>query len=200
MNLRQFFIGRTIGFFAMLIIAGVIAAFYSFNSYIYEQKQAYAAADYKDAEYMIEGQKVKLENGVAEMEAAPGSAAKIVTRYFGNELKTDLDGDGREDVAFILTQERGGSGTFFYGVAALNTERGYVGSEAYFLGDRIAPQNTTTSPNPQHVRVIVFNYADRASGEAMTNRPSVGKSVYLKLDPQSLRWGIVEPDFEGESR
>lgn len=33
----------------------------------------------------------------------------------------------------------------------------------------------------------------------MTARPSVGKSVYLKLDA-NMRWGIVEPDFEGESR
>ena len=131
---------------------------------------------------MIDGQQVKLENGVAETEAAPGSATKIVTRYFGNELRTDLNGDRREDVAFILTQETGGSGTFFYGVGALATEHGFVGSEAYLLGDRIAPQSTTVSPNPNHKQVIVFTYADRAPGEAMTTSPSLGKSVYLKLD------------------
>ncbi len=178
----------------------LIGGFFILNSYIYDEKQVVAEADHKDAEYIIEGQRVKLQDGVAEVEAAPGSASKIITRYFGNDIKTDLDGDGREDVAFILTQERGGSGTFFYGVGALNTERGFVGSEAYLLGDRIAPQNTSLSPNAQHKQVVVFNYADRASGEAMTVQPSVGKSVYLKLDPQSVRWGIVEPNFEGESR
>lgn len=180
----------------MLIVGG----FFALNSYIYNEKQADAAADYKDAEYFIEGERVKLKDGIAEVEAAPGSASKIVTRYFGNELKTDLDGDGREDVAFILTQEQAGSGTFYYGVGALHTERGYVGTEAYLLGDRVAPQNTTLSPNPKHKQVIVFNYADRAPGEPTTAQPSVGKSAYLKLDPQSLRWGIVEPNFEGESR
>lgn len=163
-------------------------------------KQTVGAADYKNAEYVIEGKRVKLENGIAETEAAPGSASKIVTRYFGNELAMDLNGDGREDVAFVLTQERGGSGVFFYAVAALTTEEGYKGSDGYLLGDRIAPQSTNVSPNPRHEYVVVFNWAERASGEPMTAQPSVGKSVYLKLDPATIQWGIVVPDFEGESR
>jgi len=158
------------------------------------------AIDHKNAEYLIEGQRVKLENGLAETESAPDSASKTTTRYFGNEIKTDLDGDGREDVAFILTQEGGGAGTFFYAVAARNTTEGYIGSDGYLLGDRIAPQSTTISPNPRHKYVVVFNYADRLAGEPMTARPSLGKSVYLKLNPEDMRWGIVEPDFEGESR
>lgn len=155
---------------------------------------------HKNAAYMIEGERVELHDGIAETDAAPGSAAKNKTQYFGNELKADLNGDGREDVAFIVTQDRGGSGTFFYAVAALNMPEGYVGSDGYLLGDRIAPQSTTLSPNPRHKQVVVFNYAERAPGEAMTVAPSVGKSAYLKLDPESMQWGIVEPDFEGESR
>lgn len=155
---------------------------------------------YKNAEYEIEGQKVRLSDGFSEMETVPGSASKIITRYFGNELKTDLDGDGREDVVFLLTQETGGSGTFFYAVAALNKEDGYVGSDGYFLGDRIAPQSTDISPNPRHERVVVINYADRLPEEPMTASPSVGKSVYLKISQENNRWAIVVPDFEGESR
>jgi hypothetical protein len=41
---------------------------------------------------------------------------------------------------------------------------------------------------------------DRATGESMITPPSVGKSVYLKLDAANMMWGIVEPNFEGESR
>lgn len=186
-----------IGILAVLVI--LVGGFFALNSFIYNEKQT-ATVDYKNAEFVIEWGRVKLENGMAETEAAPGSASKIITRYFGNEVKTDLDGDGREDIAFILTQERGGSGTFFYAVAALNTDRGYVGSDGYLLGDRIAPQGTIISPNSRHQYVVVFNYADRAQGEPMTTQPSVGKSVYLKLDPTAMQWGIVEPDFEGESR
>lgn len=157
-------------------------------------------SDYKNAEYLIEGQKVKLENGVSEVEAAPGSASKIITRYFGNEVKHDLNDDGREDVAFLLTQERGGSGVFFYAVAALNTASGYVGSDGYLLGDRIAPQNINVSPNPKHKNVVVVNYVDRGQDEPMTASPSIGKSAYLKLNSETMQWGIVVPDFEGESR
>ena len=142
-------------------------------------------ADYKDAEFLIDGQVVRLDDGAA--------------KYFGNELVTDLDGDGDKDVAFIITHQPGGSGTFYYAVAALKTGTGYVGSDAYFLGDRISPQATTFSPNPRHKMVVVFNYADRAAGEPMTAVPTVGQSVYLKIDPQTSHWALVEPSFEGES-
>ena len=51
---------------------------------------------------------------------------------------------------------------------------GYIGTDGYFLGDRIAPQSIELSPNPRHHTVVVVNYADRAEGELMTARPSVG--------------------------
>jgi len=178
----------------------LIVVFYAFNAYIYNEKQATVATDYKDAEYKIEAVSVRLTDGVATVASAPGSASRTITEYFGNDYQVDLDADGRNDVVFLLTQETGGSGVFYYVVAALNTEQGYVGSDGYLLGDRIAPQTIELSPNPRHKSVIVANYADRAAGEPMTAQPSVGKSAYLKLDPVSMMWGIVEPNFEGESR
>lgn len=182
---------------AILLLGGGYLWFANATDGVHEP--AAAVSDFKNAAYLIEGERVQLKDGIAESEVAPGSASKIVTRYFGNELKTDLNGDGREDVAFLLTQERGGSGTFFYAVAALNTEDGYKGSDGYFLGDRIAPQSTVISPNPRQKGVVVVNYADRKQGEPMTARPSVGKSAYLKLNVDTMQWGIVVPDFEGES-
>ncbi|MDB5187498.1 MAG: hypothetical protein JWO50_18 [Candidatus Kaiserbacteria bacterium] len=185
---------------AFVIAAILVAGFLMFTLCAKNEDQSAVATDYKNADYVIEGQHVTLKNGVAEVQNSASSSSTIITRYFGNELKADLDGDGREDIAFILTQERGGSGTFFYAVAALNTDHGYIGSDGYLLGDRIAPQNTNLSDNPHQKQVVVFNYADRAPGEPMTAQPSVGKSVYLKIDPASMRWGIVVPNFEGESR
>jgi hypothetical protein len=128
----------------------------------------------------------------------PESNAKMVTRYFGNELETDLNGDGINDVVFLVTQETGGSGTFYYAVGAIKTDGGHVGSDGYFLGDRIAPQTTEKSQDPRHKNVVVINYADRMDSEPMTTQPSVGKSVYLKLG-QDNTWGIVAADFEGEA-
>lgn len=185
---------------SIIVVIAVVVVGYILWNYSKSENQQMVASDYKEIVYVIEGKNIELKDGVAETEAAPGSASKTITRYFGNELKTDLNGDGREDVVFLLTQEMGGSGTFFYAVAALNTENGYRGSDGYLLGDRIAPQSTTLSSNPRHKNVVVVNYADRAAGEPMTARPSVGKSAYLKLDPNTMQWGIVLPDFEGESR
>ena len=134
------------------------------------------AADYKNATYQVEGQPVNLLNGVSEVESAPGSATKIITRYFGNEAFGDLNGDGKQDVAFLITQEGGGSGTFFYVVVALATDQDYQGTNAVLLGDRIAPQTTSIDNG-----TIVVNYADRNPGESFTVQPSVGVSRYFKV-------------------
>ncbi len=187
-------------FFVLGVVVIAATSFLLFNSFADKERQPAVSADYKNIEYVIEGERVKLENGVAQEESAPGSASKIITRYFGSDLRIDLNDDGEEDAVFILTQETGGSGVFYYAVAALDAGKGYAGSDGYFLGDRIAPQTIESSPNPRHKNVIVVNYAERAAGEPMTAEPSVGKSIYLKLDPASMRWGIVVPDFEGEAR
>lgn len=136
---------------------------------------------YKNTTYTIEGQPVTLINGHAEAAAAPGSASKIVTDYFGNEAVGDLNGDGVPDVAFILTQSGGGSGTFYFAVAALKTATGYQGTNGILLGDRIAPQTTEIAGGQ-----LVVNYADRTVDEPMSTRPSVGVSRYLKVTGTTL--------------
>jgi hypothetical protein len=138
-------------------------------------------ANYKDATYVVEGEPISLVNGLAEKEIAPGSASKQITKYFGNEATGDLNGDGQADVAFLLTQDSGGSGTFYYVAVALKTDSGYKGTNAIFLGDRIAPQSTEI----QGGRLIV-NYADRNPGEPFTAQPSLGVSKYFKIIDSKL--------------
>lgn len=135
------------------------------------------APHYKDASYEIERQTVTLSNGVSEVAAAPGSASKVTVRYFGNEATGDLNGDGTSDVGFLLTRTTGGSGTFYYVVAALKTADGYAGTNAILLGDRIAPQTTEMRPDG----TLVVNFAERKPGEPMTTAPSVGVSKYLRV-------------------
>lgn len=130
--------------------------------------------NYKDATYMIDGREVTLVSGVAEIEAAPDATTRTITRYFGNEAHGDVNGDGVEDVVFLLSQDFGGSGTFYYVVVALQVNGGYKGTNAVLLGDRVAPQTTEI-----HGSEIVVNYAQRAPGEPMTARPSIGVSKYL---------------------
>lgn len=186
------FFARTVATFALLTVAVV-------GMLVFGSRTPLVANDPQDATYLIDGQHVQLVHGVSEVEVMPGSASRITTRYFGNELHIDLNGDGREDVVFLVTQDTGGSGLFYYVVAALNTPNGYVGSDGYLLGDRVAPQSTSVSQNPKQTGVVVVNYADRALGQPMSAQPSVGKSVYLKLDTDTMQWGVVEPNFEGEA-
>jgi heat shock protein HslJ len=160
-----------------------------------DAESAALRSGHRNAEYSIGGQPVRLADGVSQAEAAPGSATRVVTRYFGNEARGDLNADGREDVVFLLTQESGGSGTFYYAVAALDSERGYSGSQGVLLGDRIAPQGTELKPDG----VVVVSYADRAPGAGLSTSPSVNKSIWLKLDPATLQFAEVEQSFEGEA-
>jgi hypothetical protein len=186
------------------IIGGIVVL--AAVAIIIAQKPAQVSSEgYKNTSYTIEGQSVTLVDGFSEIEAAPGSASKITTRYFGNEVKHDLNNDGREDVVSIVTQETGGSGVFFYAVAALNTPAGYVGSSAFLLGDRIAPQSTsidegTTTQGTKRENVIVVNFMTRAANEPFTAEPTVSKSVWIKLDPATMQFGEVAQNFEGESR
>ncbi|MCR4281372.1 MAG: Gmad2 immunoglobulin-like domain-containing protein [Candidatus Kaiserbacteria bacterium] len=151
------------------------------------------ASDYKNITYIIQGQPVTLVNGRAES-STPGSASKTVTQYFGNEAVGDLTGDSVPDVAFILTQNTGGSGTFYYAVIAVNENGTYKGTNAMFLGDRIAPQTTEI-----HDGRAVVNFAERKPGEPMTAQPSVGKSVWIHLDVKNMEIGEWVKDFEGET-
>lgn len=139
--------------------------------------------DPRNAIYEIEGRKITLTNGLSEVEISPGSASKIITRYFGNEAKGDLNGDGREDIAFLITQDGGGSGLFYYAVVALKTPVGYKITNTFFLGDRIAPQSTEINTNALELRI---NYAERKPNEPMTTKPSVGVTKILKVSSEGV--------------
>ena len=156
-----------------LIILSTIYKFdFTHNSLNNDDKPNYI--DYKNTAYLIEGQSVTLKNGSAESELAPDSASKSVTKYFGNDASGDLNGDGRIDQVFLLTQDNGGSGTFYYLAVALATNNGYKGLNTILLGDRIAPQTTEIKDGQ-----IIVNYAERKAGEPMTTAPSVGVSRYF---------------------
>ncbi len=136
---------------------------------------------YKDIGYMIEGQLVTLKDGISTTQDPIDPSIETVTRYFGNQAFGDLNGDGEEDVAFLLTQNSGGSGTFYYVVVALKTGVSYIGTNAVFLGDRIAPQSTSIENG-----LVIVNYADRKLDEPFSMLPSVGVTRYLKVEGVSL--------------
>lgn len=183
-----------IGIVAVFVFVG---GFFVLNSYIYNEKQGENfSKDHKSVMFYISGEPVALKGGVAEAYTDLGGDSKTTVRYFGNEVVHDIDGDGAEDVAFLVSQETVENNNFFYVVGALKRGDGYVGTHAVYVGDRIAPQSTEAGEGRQ----IVLNYAIAASGDPLTASPSIGKSLYLLLDTETLHFGEVVQDFEGESR
>lgn len=169
---------RKVLIIAVIAIGVGVIGFYALNSYIYNEEQGDAGSlrDQKNIEYVIDGEPVLLVNGRSERETAPGSASQTVTQFFGNEAEGDVNNDGVSDIAFLLTQETGGSGIFYYVVAALRTDDGYKGTNAVFLGDRIAPQNTEIVNGE-----IIVNFTERKEEEPMSASPSVGVSKYIQF-------------------
>lgn len=145
--------------------------------------------DPKNATYVIDGQSVTLVNGTSEVESAPGSSSKTTTRYFGNEAYGDVDGDDDNDAAFLITQDGGGSGLFYYAVVALRTPTGYKLTNTFFVGDRIAPQSTEIQEDARELHV---NFAERRKGEPMSTEPSVGAVLLLKVTPDGVLEGLMK--------
>ncbi|MEI6843242.1 MAG: hypothetical protein WCK48_01925 [bacterium] len=132
--------------------------------------------------YIIEGQKVKLVKGTAFVTSVPGSASKDVIMSFGGILTSDINKDEIPDSVLLLTKTTGGSGTFYYVVASISNKKSFVGTNAVYIGDRIAPQNLSIKDGE-----IVLNYADRNPGEPFSTKPSLGVSKYYRVENGELK-------------
>lgn len=183
--------------FLIFVLVIIVGAYFIFRSGpeteenpLEEENQEQAVFDPMNCAYLIDNKEVVLKDGLLEEEILPDSASKIITKYLGNETIGDFDGNGTEDAAFVLTQETGGSGTFYYLVAALRTEEGCQGTNAVLLGDRIAPQTNDFENNK-----IVVTYLDREEDEPMSAEPTVAVSKYFQVEGGSL----VEAEAPAES-
>lgn len=144
--------------------------------------------DGRNASFTVDGKLVKLVDGISET-PVENSTARTTTRYVGNEASGDLNGDGQDDHAFFVSQDAGGSGTFYYVVAALSNDEGYTTTNAFLVGDRIAPQSIEI---PHGARELHVYYADRKPGEPMTTQPSEGKVLLLKATSNGALEGLMK--------
>jgi hypothetical protein len=87
----------------------------------------------------------------------------------------------------LVTRETGGTGIYYYVVAAIKTANGYKTTNAFLIGDRIAPQGTEIKATELHVL-----YADRKRGEPMSVQPSEGKILLLKVTDQGVLEGLMK--------
>ena len=140
--------------------------------------------------YIIENEAVELVNGYSEIEIVPGSASKKITQVWKDPFYLDINGDYEKDAVLILTQQTGGSGTFYYLAIAIKEGEKYKGTNAIFLGDRIEPKEITVKED-----VIVVNYLDRKDNEAMAESPTVEKIKYILLKENKLEELVLSNEF-----
>ena len=124
--------------------------------------------DPSNATFNIEGDAVTLASGKNESAAAPGSAITEETTLMEKLAYGDLNGDGKNDTALLLARYGGGSGTFIYVAAYVSGTVTYKGSEATFLGDRIAPQSISINNS-----VITVVYLDRGPDDSFAEEPTI---------------------------
>ena len=173
--------------YILLIILGLILLFGGWflsdtpEDPVETAEKVMAASTPEEATYLIDGKGFSPEDDE-------------VTTLFGEPAYGDIDGDGDEDAVLILIQSPGGSGTFYYAAMAINNGVGFEGTDTIFLGDRIAPQNYDIEGNK-----AVINYVVRDVTEPLTVQPSIGKSLYLQYDADTLQLVLVANDFEGEA-
>ena len=134
----------------------------------------------------IDQQRFELKDGVAEVDAASGSAAKNTLRVVGEPVSGDVNGDGKPDTALLLRNDPGGSGTFYYAVLAVDDGGGYHASNALALGDRIVPKSVDFTDGR-----FVYRFLERKPGEPMAAEPTVEKTVVVQFDPATDRISAV---------
>lgn len=137
----------------------------------------------KNTSYDIEGRMFNLDNGTAtKVDLINNILSTTTVRYFGNELRVEINEDNRIDSAFIITSDNSGVGAFYYLVVAILNENGeYEGTNGALIGDRVVPK-TTEFVNGE----IVVKYFDRPIESPMTTKPTILTSRYFKVSNDTL--------------
>jgi len=84
-------------------------------------------------------------------------------QYFGNEVAGDLNGDGVSDVAFIISRSDPDRGMLYYLVSSLTTDKGHVGTNLLYLGDKVEPKVISITDG-----IIGVTYVDHTSKATTT--------------------------------
>jgi hypothetical protein len=151
--------------------------------------EALPVSNPRDVTFLVEEEPVQLRNGYAVHPVAPGSASLIRTQLSGAPVYADIDGDGDSDALFFLVRDSGGSGTFYYVVAALKVDDGYRGGKAVFIGDRIAPQRLDVLQG-----VVVVDYLEHAPAQPLAAQPALPRTAWFVAEGDLLiRIGTLEP-------
>lgn len=125
--------------------------------------------DPSNATFTFDGDEVRLSGGTSSVEDEAGFVTQ--TETLDQKASGDLNNDGKEDTVVLLAQSAGASGTFIYAAAYVSGPVSYKGTNAVFLGDRIAPQSVSISGG-----IATVKYLDRKPDEPFSADPTVSTS------------------------
>ena len=114
-----------------------------------------------------------LRDGVYDVEAAPGSASRVIVRLADLAAFGDLDGVGGLDAAVVLVGSGGGSGTFVELAAVLNDAGAARPVATTLLGDRVLVREVTVRD-----RTIVVRMRARGATDPLTLRTREITRIY----------------------
>ena len=164
--------------FAVVIVGVIIGYFVIRDSYSTDKtgtpvisENGVFHPDPSNATFTFDDEAITLSAGRNERSIAPGSALVEETILLDKFAYGDINADGKEDTVLFLARYGAGSGTFIYLAAFVSGPVTYRGSEAVFIGDRIAPQSISISGGN-----VTVEYLDRGADEALAAEPTVATS------------------------
>ena len=120
---------------------------------------------------MIDNESITLSAGRNETQITPTSALVEETVLLDKFAYGDVNADDKEDTALLLARYGGGSGTFIYVAVFVSGPVTYRGSDALFIGDRVAPQSISINNG-----IVTVDYLDRGPDEAFAAEPTIPTS------------------------
>ena len=139
--------------------------------------------DLERATYLTEnteGGTATLEGGEFRQPVVPGSASELVIRLGKWELGHIDETDG-VDTAAITIEDPGGSGTFYYLHALVNSEGELRDTDVAFLGDRVQVEGVSI-----HDRTITVAMLDRGPDAPFAEPPTIPVIRQFHLENGSL--------------
>ncbi len=161
-------------FVVLILIVGVAYGLYWYKTNSGEVKKVEIAPtvskpDIANANFLFEGEEVKLRSGKSSTEISEDSAITIETALSGEVVYGDINNDGKNDAVSLATQTGGGSGLFVYLLAYISGNVEYKSLEAVFLGDRISPESLKIDASGN----VLISYLDRRESDPMSAEPTV---------------------------
>ncbi|MFZ9213373.1 MAG: hypothetical protein ACO22I_05505 [Candidatus Nanopelagicales bacterium] len=141
------------------------------------QAVAQAAQDPANAGYYIDGILYTLVNGELEQ---PIEESTAVNKFKLLDFKAsgDLNKDGTDDVAVIITNDTGESGTFYY--LSIFTSGTPVVENTYNFGDRVVVKDLKFADGKFQV-----TYLDRSPEEDIASEPSIEITTIAEMDEEN---------------